>query len=122
MAGLVASFIPGRLRLRCKAFRDGEVTAALEAAIAHASAAFPLANLSVEANNKAGSLLVTYNADVLPSEDVLKRRFAAFAASFPSIEKLRIKAAFYRLDEDRAFVLEAVQRLKEALPGLLEGG
>ena len=120
MAGLVTSFVPGRLRLRCKVFRDSAVTAALEAAIGQVAAAHPLANLSMQANNATGSILVTYSADALPSEDALKRRFAAFAASFPEMDKLRVKAAFYRPNEDRAFMLEAVQRLKDALPGLLE--
>ena len=121
MAGLVASFIPGRLRLRCKVLRDSEITAALEAAIRQAAATLPHANLSIEANNATGSVLITYNADALPAEDALKKRINAFAASFPSIEKLRVKAAFYRPDEDRTFMLEAVQRLQDALPSLLSG-
>ena len=121
MAGLVTSFVPGRIRLRGKIFRDREITRALEAAIACANEALPSAGLSMEANNETGSLLVTYNADALPSAAALKKRMQAFAASFPGMEKLRIKVAFYRPDEDRTFVLEAVQRLKEALPSLLKG-
>ena len=121
MAGLVSSFIPGRMRLRCKVFRDSKTTAALEAALACANDALPHAGLSIEANNETGSILVTYNADALPAEDALKRRLAAFAASFPGMDKLRVKAAFYRPDEDREFMLDAVLRLRDALPGLLGG-
>lgn len=122
MAGIVASFIPGRMRLRGKVFRDSEITDALEAAVRQAAEALPRANLSMEANNETGSILITYNADALPSEDALKRRMRAFAASFPSMEKLRVKAAFYRPEEDRAFILEAVLRLQDALPDLLGEG
>lgn len=121
MSGLVASFIPGRIRLRSRIFRDSEITAALEAAIRQANEAIPHADLSIEANNETGSLLIAYRADALPPEDVLKKRLEAFAASFPGFEKLRIKAAFYRPNEDRALMLDAVQRLQKALPDLLKG-
>ena len=66
--GIVTSFIPGRIRLRHRMFRDDDIAGAL-IALFKASGIVT----GVERNPETGSILITYRADVIPSADVLAK-------------------------------------------------
>lgn len=113
MPGIVASCIPGRIRLRHKIFRDREIAAALAAAVEASGA-----EASIEINSETGSALIKYKPEMLPPLETLRKRILGLAASFPDIGKLRARAAFYQ-PKDRQLVLDAIERLREALPAIL---
>lgn len=75
----VASSLPGRIRLRHAALRNPDRLARLRQTIAH----WPQVRV-VSANEKAGSLLVSYDAVALPENDCARRCEAALAELLPA--------------------------------------
>ena len=65
-AGMIESFVPGRIRLRSSLLRDGETGATLRAAFA----AIP-AVTSAELNPATGGLLLKYDSRVLTLERLM---------------------------------------------------
>ena len=105
--GIVTSFIPGRIRPRHRMFRDDDIAGAL-IALFKASGIVT----GVERNPETGSILITYIADVIPSADVLAKRFAIY---IPELARLKFRIMYYT-PEDKSCILSAIKKAELALP------
>ena len=105
--GIVTSFIPGRIRLRHRMFRDDDIAGAL-IALFKASGIVT----GVERNPETGSILITYRADVIPSADLLAKTFAIY---IPELARLKFRIMYYT-PEDNSCILSAIKKAELALP------
>jgi len=92
----VASSLPGRIRLRHAALRNPDRLARLQRIIGD----WPQVR-AVSVNEKAGSLLVSYDAVALRENDCARRCEAAFAAVLPARSEVPPARAAHAVSEAR---------------------
>ena len=93
--GIVTSFIPGRIRLRSRIFRDDDI-----------------AVTGIERNANTGSFLVSYRAECIPSAENLIR----FASTYmPQLARLKFRILYYT-PQDKGAILSAISQASAALP------
>ena len=95
--GIVTSFIPGRIRLRSRIFRDDDIASAFTSLLDATGIV-----TGIERNANTGSFLVSYRAECIPSAENLIR-FAKF----------RI---LYYTPQDKGAILSAISQASAALP------
>ncbi len=95
------NYIPGRIRLRDKMFRDDEIR---NTALAIANGIN--ADQEIVWNEKTSSILVTYNASKVDEEK--------FKSLSPIIEKYKMKLLVYS-ERNKASILNMLAEIKSAL-------
>ena len=82
--GIVTSFIPGRIRLRSRIFRDDDIASAFTSLLDATGIV-----TGIERNANTGSFLVSYRAECIPSAENLIR-FAS-SAYFTTPHRTRVQ-------------------------------
>ena len=105
--GIVTSFIPGRIRLRSRIFRDDDIASAFTSLLDATEIV-----TGIERNANTGSFLVSYRAECIPSAENLIR----FASTYmPQLARLKFRIMYYT-PEDKSCILSAIKKAELALP------
>ena len=117
--GIVTSFIPGRIRLRSRIFRDDDIASAFTSLLDATGIV-----TGIERNANTGSFLVSYRAECIPSAENLIR-FASipsaenlirFASTYmPQLARLKFRILYYT-PQDKGAILSAISQASAALP------
>ena len=101
-AGMIESFVPGRIRLRSSLLHDAEAAAMISGSLA----AVPGVS-GAELNAATGSLLLRYDAGVLPLE-----RLSPLLPLLERIRKLEVEPASpRRTSELRTLLVQALEKV-----------
>ena len=103
--GIVTSFIPGRIRLRSRIFRDDDIASAFTSLLDATGIV-----TGIERNANTGSFLVSYRAECIPSALI---RFAS--AYMPQLARLKFRILYYT-PQDKDAILSAISQASAALP------
>ena len=102
--GIVTSFIPGRIRLRSRIFRDDDIASAFTSLLD--------AVTGIERNANTGSFLVSYRAECIPSAENLIRFASAY---MPQLARLKFRILYYT-PQDKDAILSAISQASAELP------
>ena len=101
--GIVTSFIPGRIRLRSRIFRDDDIASAFTSLLDATGIV-----TGIERNANTGSFLVSY----IPSAENLIRFASAY---MPQLARLKFRILYYT-PQDKDAILSAISQASAALP------
>ena len=105
--GIVTSFIPGRIRLRSRIFRDDDIASAFTSLLDATGIV-----TGIERNANTGSFLVSYRAECIPSAENLIR----FASTYmPQLARLKFRILYYT-PQDKGAILSAISQASAAIP------